>query len=442
MENRSRKQVVVIGAGPAGMMAAIQASKAGAAVTLLERNSRVGRKLGITGKGRCNVTTAVSDSEFFASVISNPRFLYSAFSCFSNQDTMRFFEEAGVPLKIERGDRVFPVSDQARDIIDAMAASLKKHHVRLLTGFRADAIRFENGRWMVSRRNADAPEGQESRDNPSVNEIAGDALILALGGNSYHGTGSTGDGYRLAQSAGHSIVDLRPGLNALNAQEAWVSSLQGLTLKNVQVKITDGDKTVPGTEGFGEMLFTHFGVSGPLILTAESCLQAWLLKKKRSFRESSPVLHIDLKKALSSEELAERVKKDLTIYAAKNMQNAMVDLLPVRMILPVLMQAGIQPEQKAGSLSREERNRLVQALKDLRVSITSARPIEEAIITMGGVNVKEINPKTLESKLMPGLFFAGEMMDVDALTGGYNLQIAFSSGALAGRSAAMDVQEQ
>lgn len=419
MERPFRKRVAVIGAGAAGLMAAICAAEGGAEVTLVERNSRPGRKIGITGKGRCNVTNAADLPDILKNVVSHPRFLYSALYGFPNTEVMRRLEEAGVPLKVERGGRVFPVSDSARDIIDALVGMAAEKKVGLRTGIRVTGIEKQNGIWKV--------------ESPHQT-LEADALILATGGRSYTKTGSEGDGYGWARKMGHHVTNLRPGLVPLVVEESWVKALQGLSLRNVRIRITD----VSGTkihEDFGEMLFTHFGVSGPLILSASSLLQKYVSDRNLDWKEAGLTLHIDLKPALNAQQLDRRLLRDLEEYRAKQMQNALEGLLPSRLICTVLQQSGIRKEQKAGELTKEQRAQLAGTLKDLKCPLAGPRPLEEAIITMGGVDVSEIDPKTMESKKIDGLYFAGEIIDVDALTGGYNLQIAFSTGAAAGRAA-------
>ena len=420
MEHRCPKTVAVVGGGAAGMMAAICAARKGAKVLLLEKNSRPGRKIGITGKGRCNVTNADELSDFFKNIVSNPRFLYSVLYGFTNRMLMECLEEAGVPLKIERGNRVFPVSDSARDIVDAMTGMLKREKVRMVTGVTVLGLQPEEGHWKILT---------------PFQEYTADCVIVATGGQSYSKTGSTGDGYEMARELGHHIQSIRPGLIALNASDRFVPGLRGLSLKNVEVRITQEDgKEV--YQGFGEMLFTHFGVSGPLILSASSLLQKYLLEKKKSWKEAGFLLHIDLKPALGQDKLDDRVLRDLERYRGRHMENALQDLLPERLIAAVLEQSGIDAMQRAGDLTRQQRMKLVETLKDLRYHLTGTRPIEEAIVTMGGVDTRELDPRTMQSRLHPGLYFAGEVVDVDALTGGYNLQIAFSTGAAAGSAAA------
>lgn len=419
MERPFRKRVAVIGAGAAGLMAAVCAAEGGAQVTLIERNSRPGRKIGITGKGRCNVTNAAQLPDILNQVISHPRFLYSALYGFTNAELMRRIEAAGVPLKVERGGRVFPASDSARDIVDALVKMAAERTVTLRTGIRVREIEKQDGLWQIRSEHE---------------TLEADALIVATGGRSYTKTGSDGDGYRWARGMGHHVTALRPALVPLVACESWIGQLQGLSLRNVGIWITDsGGRKV--YEDFGEMLFTHFGVSGPLILSASSHLQKYLADRGGTFREAGLTLHVDLKPALDDQQLDRRLLRDLEQYRSRQLEHAMEDLLPKRLIAVVLQQSGLDPEQTAAGLTRAQRRDLAGTLKDLRCTLTGTRPLEEAIITMGGVDVSEINPKTMESKKISGLYFAGEIIDVDALTGGYNLQIAFSTGAAAGRAA-------
>ena len=407
------RRVAVIGGGAAGMMAAIAAAENGAKVTLIERNDRLGKKLRITGKGRCNVTNDCDTREFLEHVPTNPRFLYSALDCFSTEDTKSFFEGCGVPLKVERGRRVFPVSDRAEDIVAAMVKRVKSLDVEIITG-RVDRLIVENG--IVT--------GCRIGDR----EIFADAVIIATGGRSYPGTGSDGDGYRLAADVGHSIIPLIPSLVPLTSGSKICPSLQGLSLRNVALKITETATGKKIYEDFGEMMFTHFGMTGPMILSASAHLKDMSTGKYEA--------HIDLKPALDEKQLDTRVLSDFAKYANKDFINALVDLLPAKLIPVTVGLSGIDGRKKVNSVTREERASLCGVIKDLRVRIDGFRPIAEAIITKGGVNVKEIAPGTMRSKLCDGLYFAGEIIDVDAYTGGYNLQIAFSTGMLAGRSAA------
>ena len=407
------RRVAVIGAGAAGMMAAITAAEAGAAVTLFERNDRVGKKLRITGKGRCNVTNNCDNNEFLSNVPTNPRFLYASLSRFSTADTMAFFEDAGVPLKTERGKRVFPVSDRAADIVSAMERRCREVGVKIVHQ-RVRGLNIENG-CIVGVRCGDSDEKF-------------DAVIICTGGRSYSMTGSDGDGYRFAAEAGHTVTPLHPSLVPIVAEGKLCASLQGLSLRNVSltIKMTQSGKAV--YEDFGEMLFTHYGITGPLVLSASAHLSDIAPGKYEAI--------IDLKPALDEKTLDARILSDFSKYQNRDLINALDDLLPQKMIAPYIKLCGIDPRKKVNSITREERERMVRILKGIRVKLVGFRPIEEAIVTRGGVSVKEIDPKTMQSKLVEGLYFAGEVLDVDAYTGGFNLQIAFSTATVAGTSAA------
>lgn len=407
--------VLVIGGGAAGLMAAGKAAEKGSDVTVLERNGRPARKLMITGKGRCNVTNACTlINELTESVTGNGRFLYGAFSRFMPYDTMDFFEGLGVPLKIERGNRVFPESDKAVDIVDALVGYAKRSGAKIVTGERVSSLLTEDG----------CVKGAVCE---SGNKYYADSVILATGGKSYPLTGSTGDGYEFARQAGHRIITPKPSLIPFETSETWCAKLQGLALKNVSVTVTDTQNYKEVYTDFGEMLFTHFGVSGPIILSASAHL--------RDIVPGRYSLSIDLKPALSDEKLDDRIVRDLVKNSNKTMINALSELLP-RSIIPVVLDlAEIPHDIFANRLTREARHELGYVIKNLTCTISGTRPIEEAIITAGGVDTKEIDPKTMESKLCKGLFFAGEIIDVDAYTGGFNLQIAFATGALAGNNA-------
>ncbi len=405
------ENIVIIGAGAAGMMAAIQAARLGKKVTLLERNDRPGRKIIITGKGRCNVTNAVNLlNELISAVPVNGRFLYSAFSNFMPQDTMDFFEQEGVALKIERGNRVFPVSDSSMDIVDALHNAAKKAGVAFKKGRVVDLV-IEDG----------AVTGVVTEEGEAV---SASSVLVATGGKSYPGTGSTGDGYMLAQKAGHTVTELKPSLVPLEIHEGFCSQLQGLSLRNVAIKVEDTSKCRIVYEDFGEMLFTHFGVSGPLILSASSHM--------RDMEREKYVIHIDLKPALSHEQLDKRIVRDFTENANKDYVNSLSLLLPRKLIPVAAKLTDIKASTKTNQITREQRAGLVEWLKDFKVTVTDFRPIEEAIVTSGGVKVSEVDPKTMQSKFVKGLYFAGEVLDVDAYTGGFNLQIAFSTGYAAG----------
>ncbi len=393
------------------MMAAIKAAENGAQVVIMEKMNRVGKKMLITGKGRCNVTNAAEVPELIKNVLGNGKFLNSAMRAFDNQDVMQFFESAGVPLKAERGNRVFPVSDKASDIVDAMMERLHELGVRIFTNTAAASISLSDGKAI----GAETVEGEF---------FPGDAVILAVGGASYPGTGSAGDGYAMARKAGHTVTKILPSLVPLETEEDWAREAQGLSLRNVQVTLfSDGEKE---SSLFGEMMFTHFGVTGPVVLSL-SRRAAELLSEGR-FVE----LQINLKPALRVEVLDARIQRDFQKYLRKQIKNALHDLLPNKMIAPVLDLAYIDPDKAVHEITQEERRRLIDTICHLNLTVTRTRPLAEAIVTSGGVSVKEINPKTMESKLVPHLYFAGEVVDVDAYTGGYNLQAAFSMGAAAG----------
>lgn len=400
--------VVVIGAGPAGMMAAITAAKNGNNVVVVEKNGTPGKKLLITGKGRCNLTNSCDINRFIANTPVNGRFLYSALKNFSNNDLMEFFENRGVKLKEERGGRIFPVSDKSSDILNALVASMKSQNVKIVQG-RASGIVTNNGEVVGVRL-----------DNNTL--LKCESAVIATGGKSYPLTGSTGDGYALAASLGHEIVTPKPSLVPLETVEKNVLSLQGLSLRNIGLKVFDGKTGKLLYDDFGELLFTHFGVSGPVILSASAFVR----------NITGARLEIDLKPALSEEKLEERIKRDFEMYSNKNFVNALVDLLPSKMIPVIADYCGIEHEKKINQITREDRRHLTEALKHFALTVKCPRPITEAIITSGGVNTKQINPSTMESKLVKGLFFAGEVIDVDAYTGGFNLQIAFSTGYTAG----------
>lgn len=406
-------RVLVVGGGPAGMMAAIQAAKQGNTVTLLEQNEKLGKKLFITGKGRCNVTNDCDVTELFDSVVSNKKFLYSAFYSFSNQDVKDFFEEQGLRLKVERGRRVFPASDKSSDVIKALGNALKKLEVKIRLRTRVDKVLTEN----------DIVCGVRLSDGECLNA---DKVILATGGVSYKSTGSDGSGLVMAEKLGHQVTKLRPGLVGMCTKEAWVRDMQGLTLKNVAVSIGKKQGKKPLYEDFGELLFTHYGVSGPMILSASSRLGDELEK-------DDLYIKIDLKPALSKEQLDSRILRDFEERKNADLSNAMVHLLPKSMIPVMLHVCGLDPAKKVNEVTRGEREQLVKGMKEFPLTINGLRDIQEAIITRGGVTVKEVDPSTMESKIVKNLYLAGEMLDLDALTGGYNLQIAWSTGYLAGQ---------
>ncbi|NCC87401.1 MAG: NAD(P)/FAD-dependent oxidoreductase [Clostridia bacterium] len=405
--------IIIVGGGAAGLIAAGTAAQQGCNVTIIERNDRVGRKIMITGKGRCNVTNACTNiNELIDAVPVNGRFLYSAFSHFMPTDTINFFEQLGVPIKLERGNRVFPVSDKAVDIVDALDKFIKQNHVKRIKG-RVTKLIVDN----------DDVVGVKTQDGK---ELFASSVIIATGGVSYPLTGSTGDGYELAKQAGHTIIDLKPSLVPLESSSQICKDLQGLSLKNIEIKVFDTEKRKEIYSDFGEMLFTHFGVSGPLILSASSHMN--------EMKQGKYELLIDLKPALSHEKLDARIQRDFLNNSNKDFANSLDALLPQKMIPVIVELSGIRPTLKINQITRDMRRELVNLIKELKVPISDFRPIKEAIVTSGGVKTSEINPKTMQSKLMPSLYFAGEVIDVDAYTGGYNLQIAFSTGYLAGKS--------
>ncbi len=416
--NSDSKKIAVIGGGAAGMMAAAKAAELGAHVTLFEKNDRLGKKLRITGKGRCNVTNDCTRDEFFANVPRNPRFLYASFSNFSSEDTKNFFEEAGVPLKTERGKRVFPVSDRAQDIVSAMQKKCLGLGCEILYK-KVKGIKADGGR-ACGIITADA-------------EYDFDAIILATGGKSYPLTGSDGDGYRMARTLGHNVTELVPSLVPIVEDGRISASMQGLSLKNIKLSVLDNKNGKVVFEDFGELMFTHFGLTGPLVLSASAHL--------RDIDKDRYTAEIDLKPALDEKTLDARLISDLAKSNNKDFINSLGGLLPQKMIETVVRLSGIDGRKKCNSVTKEERKTLLRLLKHFRIPLLKFRPIEEAIITSGGIDVKEISPKTMESKLIKGLYFAGEIIDVDAYTGGFNLQIAFSTAALAGESAALNFDE-
>ena len=406
------KEIVVIGGGAAGMMAAVTAARQGAAITLLEPNERLGKKVNITGKGRCNVTNDCDRETLLSSIPGNGRFLYGALTRFTPRDTMAFFEGLGVPLKVERGNRVFPVSDSAFDITNALERELKRRKVRWVKD-RAVSVETENGAVTGVR----GEKGMYS---------AG-AVILATGGVSYPGTGSTGDGYRIAEALGHTIVPPRGSLVPLVCAGTDCPDMQGLSLRNVELTVWNGKKK-PLFRDFGELLFTHFGVSGPLVLSASAHLRRW--------EGEEYTLSIDLKPALDEQKLDARLLRDIGENPNREMSTIAAGLVPHSMVPVLLRRAGLTGNEKANSLTKEQRRTLVQVLKRFTLEVTGPRPVSEAIVTAGGVKVGEVAPNTMASKKAEGLYFAGEVLDVDAYTGGFNLQIAWATGYLAGLSAA------
>ncbi len=403
------RKIIIIGGGAAGLIASATAAKRGEDVTVIEKNSRPARKVMITGKGRCNVTNACFDlDDLINNVVTNKRFMYSAFSSFMPYDTIALIEEMGVPTKIERGNRVFPESDKSVDIVDALVKNAKQSGVKFVQG-TVTSFNVENN--VVKSVNL--------ADGTTVD---GDAFAICTGGMSYQSTGSTGDGYILAESVGHTVTDIEPALISLVASNGFVPKLQGLSLRNISIKLFDGEKEV--YSDFGEMLFTHYGVSGPVILSASSHMTH---PKEHRYK-----IVIDLKPALDEQTLDKRIQRDFTDNTNKDFINSLSKLLPNKLIPVIVKLSGIEPSEKVNQITKIQRQNLVHLLKNFTVNISDFRPINEAIITSGGVDVKEINPKTMGSKIIDNLYFAGEVIDVDAYTGGFNLQVAFSTGYLCG----------
>lgn len=407
------KKVIVIGAGAAGLMAAGTAANLGAKVTLIEKNKKVGRKIMITGKGRCNLTNNCDNMTFINNVPVNGRFLYSAINNFSSADVMDFFESLGLGLKTERGNRVFPCSDKAADVVDTLYAFVKNSGVNIVND-TAKALVLEDG----------YAAGVKCEENTYY----ADSVIICCGGKSYPLTGSTGDGYTLAKQAGHTVTELKPSLVPLMSPDAECKSMQGLSLKNVALKIVDNNSKKEVYSDFGEMLFTHFGISGPIVLSASSHI--------RDITEDKYTAVIDLKPALDYAQLDKRLQNEFRINSNKDVSNSFSKLLPRKIIIPMLKRWGVPFDKKCNAITKEERRLLCGILKGFTLKISGFRPIEEAIITSGGVKTSEINPKTMESKLVSSLYFAGEVIDCDAYTGGFNLQIAWSTGKLAGENSA------
>lgn len=407
------KNIVVVGGGAAGMMAAIQSAGGGHKVVLIEKNEKLGKKLFITGKGRCNLTNACDVSALFHNIVSNPKFLYSAFYSFSNTDTVDFFHSLGLKTKIERGERVFPLSDKSSDVIRLLEKECMRLGVTIYRNTKVKEIKKKENR----------VTGVSLQDGAF---FPADRVILATGGLSYPSTGSTGDGYKMAEKLGHTVTRLRPGLTGMTVKEESAAKMQGLTLKNTAVSITEEDNPKKKYyEGFGELLLTHYGVSGPLILSASSLIGDQLEKKPLR-------LHIDVKPALQREQLDKRLIRDFETRKNTTLKNALTHLLPKSMIPVMLDYCGLPPEEKIHQVTKEERGRLLEGMKDFSLTLTGLRGMDEAIITRGGIRVSEVEPATMESKLVKGLYFAGEILDLDALTGGFNLQIAWSTGYAAG----------
>ena len=412
-------KTIVIGGGPAGIMAAISAAKENDDVIIIEKNNSIGRKLLITGKGRCNITSSIDIDEFIKNIPGNGRFLYSAFQNYTNQDIIELIEKNGIKVKEERGNRIFPVTDKAEDVLNCFIKELKKYkNIEIKTGKKVEKLLVEDQEIKGVILN-------------SGEKLFASKVVLATGGKSYPVTGSDGDGYKMAKEVGHTIERIRGSLVPLTGDQRLCQSMQGLSLRNVKITIKDIEKNKKIYDDFGELLFTHFGVSGPTVLSAS----AHLLRYKdvdRLFREDKVKLYIDLKPALSNEELDLRIRRDFEEFINKEFKNSLEKLLPKKMIPAVLELSGIDINKKVNSITKEERQKLVELLKNFEINIDGFRPVEEAIVTAGGISIKEINPKTMESKIISGLYFAGEIIDVDAYTGGFNLQIAYSTGFTAG----------
>lgn len=407
------RKIIVVGGGAAGMMAAVTAARKGKNVLLLEKNEKLGKKLFITGKGRCNITNSAEIDELFSAVVSNPKFLYSSFYSLTNNQVIEFFEELGVKTKVERGGRVFPESDHSSDVIRALEQELKWLGAEIRLRTEVKEILAEGGRAKGVRLS-------------SGEKLNADAVIIATGGISYPSTGSTGDGYRFARECGHKVTELSPALVPMEVEEWYAKELMGLSLRNIEIKITDGKKKL--YEEFGERLFTHYGVTGPVILSASS-----IVGKK--LKEHPLTLHIDLKPALTEEQLDKRVLREFEANHNRQFKNAVDSLFPAKLKPVIVELSGIPEEKKVNEVTKEERLRFVRMIKDFSMTLTAMRGYNEAIITKGGVSVKEIDPGTMESRLVNRLYFAGEVLDLDAVTGGYNLQIAWSTGYLAGMNA-------
>ena len=417
-------KVVVIGGGPAGMMAAITASQKGDKVILIEKMKSLGRKLLITGKGRCNITSSLPIEDFIKNTPGNGKFLYSCYQSFTNKDIIKFLKEEGLEVKEERGNRLFPVTDHSQDVLNCFIKRLKKNNVEIHYNEKVEEILYE-----------ESEEGKVVKGVKTEKQnILADKVILAAGGKSYPLTGSTGDGYKLAEKLGHTIKEVKPSLVPLEIYEKEVcKELQGLSLRNVSIKIIDIEKNKTIYEDFGEMLFTHFGVSGPIILSSSAHLVRYKNIEEK-YKNKTIKLEIDFKPALSEQKLEARILRDFDEFKNKEYKNSLDKLLPQKLIPVIININKIEPTKKVNEITKEERRNLIHLLKNFTLEIKGLRPIEEAIITSGGISVKEINPKTMESKIVKNLYFAGEIIDVDSYTGGFNLQIAYSTGYVAGLS--------
>lgn len=412
-------KVIIIGGGPAGMMAAIASAENGNEVTILEKMDSLGRKLLITGKGRCNITSSLDMDEFIKNIPGNGMFLYSAFKQYTNLDIIDFLKKEGLEVKEERGNRIFPVTDRSIDVLKCFTKRIKELNIKVKCSCKVEEILVKENKVIGVIANG--------------REIFAEKIILATGGKSYPLTGSTGDGYILAKNLGHTITNIKPSLVPLESYNRECKELQGLSLRNVKIDIKDIEINKSIYEDFGEMLFTHFGVSGPTILSSSAHLVRYKNVEEK-FKDKKIILSIDLKPALSEEKLDERILRDFSNQKNKEFKNSLGDLLPNKLINAVIERSQINPVKKVNEITKEERKRLVKVLKKFEIGIKGFRPIEEAIITSGGISIKEINPKTMESKIIEGLFFAGEIIDVDSYTGGFNLQIAYSTGYVAGIS--------
>lgn len=413
-------KVIVIGGGPAGMMSAITASENGNDVTLVEKMNSLGRKLLITGKGRCNITSSLNIEEFIKNTPGNGRFLYSCYQQYTNKDIIKFLKEQGLEVKEERGNRIFPVTDKSQDVLKCFTKKLKENKVKILYNMQVQKILVD--------------EQREKAIGILANneEMYADKIILATGGKSYPLTGSTGDGYKMVEELGHNVTKIKPSLVPLEIyQKSLCQDLQGLSLRNIKIKILDKSKNKAIYEDFGEMLFTHFGVSGPTILSSSAHLVRYKNIEDK-LKNKEIILKIDFKPALSTKKLDDRILRDFTEFKNKQFKNSLEKLLPHKLINPIIKLSKIDPDKKVNEITKEERTRLVELLKNFTIEIKGFRPIDEAIVTSGGIKISEINPKTMESKLIKNLYFAGEIIDVDSYTGGFNLQIAYSTGFVAG----------
>lgn len=418
-------KVIIIGGGPAGMLAAITSAQNGNETTIIEKNNRLGKKLLITGKGRCNITSSIDISNFINNIPGNGKFLYSAFQNYTNKDIINFLEKNGVSVKEERGNRIFPKSDRSLDVEKAFEREITKLHINVKLNSKVTKIMVKNNK----------VEGVKYLNSEDIEKtLYADKIILATGGATYPLTGSTGDGYKMAEQLGHTVTKIKPSLIPLTASKGSIKTcqeLQGLSLRNVAIRLMDAEKSKKIYEDFGEMIFTHFGVSGPTILSSS----AHLLRYKNVeelLANGKIILEIDLKPALSEQQLDLRIQRDFSANKNKEFKNSLDALLPQKLVPVIVDLSGIDEDKKVNEVTKEERLKLVELLKKFTVTISGFRPLEEGIITAGGISVKEINPKTMESKIVEGLFFAGEIIDVDAYTGGFNLQIAYSTGYTAG----------